>query len=156
TSGGVSLAELPTGTVTFLFTDLERSTHLWEAHPVGMQAALARHDEILRSAVESHAGQVVKSTGDGVHGAFGTAQDAIGAAVDAQGRLAAEEWGETGPLLVRMGIHTGEAQERGGDYFGSAVNRAARVMAVAHGGQVVCSRASVDVAGAGIVVRSLG
>jgi predicted ATPase/class 3 adenylate cyclase len=150
------MAELPTGTVTFLFTDLAGSTRLWEEHPEAMRDALARHDEIVRSAIESRGGQIVKTTGDGVHAAFPTAHDAIDAAVDAQRLLVDEHWAETGPLAVRMGIHTGETQERDGDYYGTAVNRAARLMAVAHGGQVLCSRATVEVAGAAFAFRSLG
>jgi predicted ATPase/class 3 adenylate cyclase len=150
------MAELPSGTVTFLFTDLEGSTRLWEQFPEGMREALARHDEILRNAIEAHDGAVVKTTGDGVHAAFGTAHDAVGAALDAQTALSAHEWGVTGALRVRVGLHTGECQLRGGDYFGSVVNRAARIMAVAHGGQIVCSRAVVEVAGDGFPVRSLG
>ena len=136
------MAELPTGTMTFLFTDLEGSTRLWEQHGEAMQAALARHDEILYRAVELHHGHVVKSTGDGIHAVFEAADDALGAAVEAQRELASEAWGETGPLRVRMGLHTGTAERRGGDYFGSALNRAARVMAVAHGGQVLVSHAT--------------
>jgi class 3 adenylate cyclase len=101
-----------------LFTDLEASTRLWEEHPDAMKVALARHDEILRDAIDAHAGHVVKATGDGVHAAFATAHDAIDAALDAQRSLSAEPWPETVPLRVRMGIHTGEAQERAGDYFG--------------------------------------
>ena len=150
------MAELPSGTVTFLFTDLEGSTRLWEEHPDAMQAALARHDEIVSSAIASRDGHVVKTTGDGFHAAFRTAHEALGAALDAQRALAAEPWAATGPLLVRMGLHTGETQERDGDYYGTAVNRAARLMAVAHGGQVVCSRATVEVAGEAFPVRSLG
>ena len=140
------MAELPTGTVTFLFTDLEGSTRLWEQHPDVMPAALARHDEILREAVDAHCGQVVKSTGDGLHGVFAAAGDAVQAAVSAQRGLGTESWGETGGLRVRMGLHSGVAEVRDGDYFGSTLNRAARLMAVAHGGQVVCSAATADLA----------
>jgi predicted ATPase/class 3 adenylate cyclase len=150
------MAALPSGTVTFLFTDLEGSTRLWEEHPDAMKGALGRHDEILRDAIASHRGFVVKATGDGFHAVFATAHDAVDGAVDAQQALAAETWRETGSLRVRMGIHTGESQERAGDYFGSAVNRAARLMAVAHGGQIVCSRTTVEVAGPHVSVRSLG
>ena len=134
----------PSGTVTFVFTDLDDSTRLWEGHPSAMNAALARHDEILRSAVEAHAGLVVKATGDGVHAAFATAHDALQAAVEAQLVLMAEDWGGTGELRVRMGVHTGSAERRDGDYFGAAVNRAARVMGAAHGGQVVVSLATEE------------
>ncbi len=136
---GVGVAELPSGTVTFLFTDLEGSTRLWEEHPEAMRPALARHDEILRDAIESTSGCVVKTTGDGFHAAFSTAADAVSAAVAAQLMLSAESWGETGPLSVRMGAHTGAAELRDGDYYSSAVNRAARLMSVAHGGQIVVS-----------------
>ena len=135
---------MPSGTVTFLFTDLEGSTALWEEHPELMQDALARHDAILREAIEAHGGYLVKSTGDGVHAAFGTARDAVEAAVQAQRSLTAEQWGATGPLKVRMGLHTGSAVMRDGDYYGTALNRAARVMSVAHGGQVVCSEVTAD------------
>jgi predicted ATPase/class 3 adenylate cyclase len=130
--------------VTFLFTDLEGHTRLWEDHPEDMQAALARHDELLRATVAAHDGYIVKGTGDGVHAAFATAHDAITAAVDAQRALQAEAWGATGPLVARMGMHTGAAEVRDGDYFGASVNRAARIEAVAHGGQVVCSQATAD------------
>jgi class 3 adenylate cyclase len=137
-------AALPGGTVTFLFTDLEGSTRLWEQFPDAMQPALARHDEILRSAIAAHDGHVVKSTGDGVHAAFATAHDALDAAVDAQQALADESWDATGPLRVRMGLHTGETELRDGDYYGGAANRAARLMSVAHGGQIVVSLATEE------------
>ncbi len=119
------MSELPSGTVTFLFTDLEGSTRLWEEHPDTMRPALARHDDLARSAIESHDGFVVKTTGDGFHAAFATAHDAIDAAIDAQRALGAERWDATGPLRVRMGLHTCEADVRDGDYYGSGVNRAA-------------------------------
>ena len=136
------MSELPTGTVTFLFTDLEGSTRLWEDHPDEMQEALARHDAILRDAIESHRGHVVKTTGDGAHAAFAVASDAIDAAVVAQLALQREPWGATGPLRVRMGIHTGAAEVRDGDYYGTALNRAARLMSAANGGQIVLSLAT--------------
>jgi predicted ATPase/class 3 adenylate cyclase len=138
------MAELPSGTVTFLFTDLEVSTRLWEQEPDAMREALARHDAILREAVAKHEGQVVKGTGDGIHAAFSTAGGAVGAAIDAQFALTAEQWSVSEPLRVRMGTHTGVAELREGDYYGSAVNRAARLMSIAHGGQVVCSQATAD------------
>ena len=134
----------PSGTVTFLFTDLEGSTRLWEEHADAMTSALARHDEMLRTAVEVHAGFVVKTTGDGLHAAFRTAPDALRAALEAQRALVAEQWAVPGGLQVRMGVHTGSAGYRDGDYFGTAVNRAARVMATAHGGQVVVSLATEE------------
>jgi class 3 adenylate cyclase/tetratricopeptide (TPR) repeat protein len=132
----------PAGTVTFLFTDIKDSTRLWEEHPVAMRDALARHDALVRAAVVEHRGYVVKTTGDGVLAAFGTAPDALTGAVAAQQALLAEPWGATGPLSVRMGLHTGEAQAREGDYYGQAPNRAARLMGLAHGGQVLLSRAT--------------
>jgi predicted ATPase/class 3 adenylate cyclase len=138
------MAELPTGTVTFLFTDLEVSTRLWDQEPEAMRAALARHDAILRKAVAVHGGEVVKGRGDGVHAVFATADGAIGAAIDAQVAMGAESWDVSEPLRVRIGIHSGGAELRDGDYFGSAVNRAARLEAVAHGGQIVCSQATAD------------
>src|SRR5262249_40439403 len=134
------------GTVTFLFTDLERSSRLWEQYPDAMHPALARHDEILRRSIEDHGGQVVKMRGDGVHAVFATADRAIVAAIGAQDGLQREDWGATGPLRVRMGLHTGAATLREGDYFGSAVNRAARLMDLAHGGQIVCSQSTADLA----------
>src|SRR5262245_7376899 len=109
-----------------------------------MHDALARHDEILRAAIETHHGFVVKTTGDGAHGAFAAAHDAIAAAVAAQLALGAEQWAGTGALKVRMGVHTGHAEERAGDYFGPALNRAARLMGVAHGGQIVVSGAAEE------------
>jgi predicted ATPase/class 3 adenylate cyclase len=140
------MPELPTGTVTFLFTDVEGSTRLWEEYPEAMKAALARHDAILRDAITAHDGYVVKLTGDGAHAAFGTAHEAMHAAIDAQLALQRERWRETGPLQVRMGLHTGAAEVRDGDYYGTEVNRAARLMGVAHGGQIVCSQATADLA----------
>jgi predicted ATPase/class 3 adenylate cyclase len=139
------MPELPTGTVTFLFTDIEGSTRLWEEHPEAMKGALARHDEILRNEIEAHEGQVVKTTGDGVHAAFASAPKAVEAAVAAQQALNAEPW-DPEPLRVRMGVHTGEAEYRDGDYYGPSLNRAARLMAAAHGGQVVISNTTEELA----------
>ena len=138
------MTERPTGTVTFLFTDLERSTRLWEEQPESMQAALASHDGLLANAVTHHGGVVIKGTGDGVHAVFATADQAVAAAIAAQRAIGTEEWGSIGPLRVRMGLHTGVAEERGGDYYGPVLNRAARLMALAHGGQVLCSQATAD------------
>jgi predicted ATPase/class 3 adenylate cyclase len=138
------MPELPTGTVTFLFTDLEGSTRLWEEHSETMKAALARHDEILRDAVESHGGHIVKTTGDGVHAAFADPAGALTAAVTAQQGLV--EAAMDPPMRVRMGIHTGPAEVRDGDYYGNPVNRAARLMSAAHGGQIVVSLATEELA----------
>ncbi len=140
------MVELPSGTVTFLFTDVAGSTRLWEEHPDAMRDALARHDVLLREAIEAHGGYVVKTTGDGFHAAFATADAGVVAAVAAQRALESEDWPLPEPLRVRMGLHTGAASLRDGDYFGSAVNRAARLEAIAHGGQVVCSQAAADLA----------
>ena len=138
------MPELPTGTVTFLFTDLEGSTRLWEEHPEAMRDALARHDEILRDAVEKRSGHVVKTTGDGLHAVFAVGADAVVAAIDAQRALVAETWSLPEPLRVRMGLHTGAAELRDDDYYGTAVNRAARVSAAGHGGQVLVSHATEE------------
>jgi predicted ATPase/class 3 adenylate cyclase len=150
----------PSATLTFLFTDLEGSTRLWQQHPGAMETALARHDDLIRDAIEGANGQVVKTTGDGFYAAFAAAQDGLRACLQSQRSLLAEAWGETGPLRVRMGIHMGEAQQRGGDYYGTTINRTARLMSAASGGQVLVSEA---VAGAlvghlpeGVSLRDLG
>ena len=127
-------------TLTFLFADLESSTRLWETAPEAMAPALERHDMILRQAVTAFGGRVLKGTGDGIMAIFDSASNALRACSEAQQRLHDEVWQETGPLRARMGLHTGEAQSRGGDYFGPTVNRAARIMAAAHGGQVLLSQ----------------
>ena len=133
---------LPTGTVTFLFTDIAGSTALWERDRDAMQSALAQHDALLRDAIESRGGHVFKTVGDAFCAAFARAQDAVEATVDAQRSLSAADWsmlGEAGPLRSRMGLHTGEADERGGDYFGPPVNRVARLEAAGNGGQILVS-----------------
>src|SRR5262245_40924762 len=111
-----------------------------------MKSALARHDAILRDAVEANGGLVVKGRGDGVHAVFVTADAAVRAAVACALALQDERWSVTETLRARIGIHTGVADLRDGDYFGSDVNRAARLEGIAHGGQVVCSQATVDLA----------
>jgi predicted ATPase/class 3 adenylate cyclase len=133
------VASPPTGTLTFLFTDIEGSTKLWERDSSVMQVALARHDEILRSAIEERGGYVFKTVGDAFCAAFLTAPDALEAALETQRRLLSLEWEQTGPLRVRMALHTGAAEERDGDYFGPPVNRVARLLSAAHGGQVLLS-----------------
>src|SRR5215471_11964266 len=133
------MAELPTGTVTFLLTDVEVSTRLWEQEPEAMRVALARHDVILREAISASGGHVVKGTGDGLFAVFATAGAATNAAVDSQLALCREQWSLSERLRVRMGLHTGVAEVRERDYFGTAVNRTARLMAAAHGSQVVLS-----------------
>ena len=115
---------VPTGVVTFLFTDIEGSTRRWEADADQMRSALAAHDELMRETVAVHDGSLFKHTGDGVCAAFASPRSAVDAAVAAQRAL---------ELPVRMGIATGEAELRGEDYFGTVLNRAARVMAAGHG-----------------------
>lgn len=143
---GAPARVLPSGTVTFLFTDIEGSSRLWEERPDAMRSALERHDQLLRAAIGARSGYVFSGAGDGVAAAFSRAVDAVGAAVEAQLALSAEPWSERLAVRVRMGIHTGEADERDGSYFGSSVNRAARLMAAAHGGQIVMSDVSAGVA----------
>jgi predicted ATPase/class 3 adenylate cyclase len=138
------MAELPSGTVTFLFTDIEGSTTRWEHQPEAMRVALARHDALVRTAIREHDGHVVKTMGDAFHAVFVRAPDAVATALDVQRRLQAEPWGEIGSIRVRMAVHTGTAEERGGDYYGPPLNRAARLMSAAHGGQVLLSQATYE------------
>jgi LuxR family maltose regulon positive regulatory protein len=135
---------LPTGTATFLFTDIEGSTQLWEQHKEAMQAALARHDSLLRQAIGTHGGVIFKTVGDSAHAVFARAADALAAALSAQRALQQEAWDSTGPLRVRMALHTGAAELREGDYFGPPLNRLARILALGHGGQILLSRATHD------------
>jgi LuxR family maltose regulon positive regulatory protein len=135
---------LPSGTLTFCFTDIEGSTQLWQQHPQAMPAALARHNRVLRQAIESHRGVVFKTVGDGVHAVFARAADALAAALAAQRALHSEAWSETGPLRVRMALHSGATEERDGDYFGPALNRVARILELGHGGQILLSHATHD------------
>ena len=154
------ISDLPSGTVTFLFTDIEGSTRLWETYPGVMKAALARHDALLRTLIEANNGRVIKTTGDGLHAAFASAADGVGAVVATQRALLAEAWPEPVSLRVRMGLHTGEAELRDGDYFGPALNRAARLMAVGAGGQILVSQATAgllqDRLPAGVSLADLG
>lgn len=133
----------PTGTVTFLFSDIEGSTMRWEHDRRAMNAALRRHDRVMRRSIEAHGGYIFKTVGDEFCSAFSNAQDALEAAVDAQRALAAEDFASVGGMRVRMALNTGSAEERDGDYFGPTVNRAARLMSIAHGGQVLVSASSV-------------
>ena len=139
------MAEFPTGTVTFLFTDIEGSTAAWEHRPDSMRMALVLHDELLRSTISMHGGHVFSTRGDGFAVVFPRAEQAIRAAVGSQVVLARASWPDGLPLRVRMGVHTGETDERGGDYFGPAVNRAARVMDAANGAQILVSAATREV-----------
>ncbi len=131
--------------LVFLFTDLESSTRLWETYPETMGADLARHDRILEAGVEAHGGSVVKTTGDGMLATFGDVDSSLEACVEIQRSLAAEAWETPEPLRVRIGVHVGEAEARAGDFYGTAVNRAARIMDAGHGGQVLVSSAAIGV-----------
>jgi predicted ATPase/class 3 adenylate cyclase len=128
--------------VTFLFTDVEGSTRLWEAEPDAMPGALAQHFQVLQEAVAAENGSVVNDTGDGIFAVFSGAKGAVHAAVAAQQALGAVAWGSTGPLRVRMGLHTGQADRAHEDFHGTEVNRCARLMATAHGEQIVASEAT--------------
>ena len=154
------MPELPTGTVIFLFTDIEGSTSLWERHGEAMRVALARHDELLGHAIEFCRGRVFKTVGDAFCAAFPTAPDALAAALEAQRLLREEPWGKTGPLRVRMALHAGAAEERGGDYYGTALNRVARLLSAGHGGQVLVSASTQELARdhlpAGAELRDMG
>ena len=139
--------DLPAGTVTFLLTDVEGSAQLWEAAPQVIRAAIARHYELLDEATSRHGGvrPVAQGESDGVVAAFARASDAVAAAIDAQRAFVREAWPKGAPLRVRMALHTGEALRRDdGNYFGLAVNRCARLRAIAHGGQTVVSRTTRD------------
>jgi predicted ATPase/class 3 adenylate cyclase len=135
---------LPEGTVTFLFTDIEGSTRLWEQHPVAMRQALARHDALATSVIDQHGGTLLKRRGEGdsLFAVFARATDAVVAATTLQQALVREPWPIPTPLRIRMALHTGEADQRDDDYYGPAVNRCARLRAAAHGGQVLLSQAT--------------
>jgi class 3 adenylate cyclase len=135
---------LPRGTVTFLFTDIEGSTPLWQQHPQAMANAIARHELLLRTTIASAGGVVFKTVGDAVYAAFASALDAVAAALAGQRALAAEAWGATGPLHVRMALHTGVVEERAGDYFGLPLSRVTRLLAAGHGGQVLLSHVTQE------------
>jgi predicted ATPase/class 3 adenylate cyclase len=141
---------LPSGIVAFLFTDIEGSTQRWEQHHDAMDAAVKRHDSIVRSAIEAHAGYIFKTVGDAFCCAFATSSDAVEAAIDIELGLAHEDFAAVDGLRVRAGLHVGEASERDGDYFGPAVNRVARLMSVGHGGQVLLSGRMADLSGANV------
>src|SRR5271163_2618337 len=142
----VSVTAAPSGVVTFLFTDVEGSTRRWEADPDEMRVALAEHDLVLRGAIEAHGGWLFKHTGDGVCAAFASPTSAVDAAVAAQRAL---------ELPVRMGLATGEAELREGDYFGVVLNRAARVMTAGHGGQILLADSTAGLLG-GVDLTDLG
>jgi predicted ATPase/class 3 adenylate cyclase len=146
--------------LAFVFTDIESSTRGWEERPDEMRLALQRHDELTEEVVSANDGTVVKSTGDGVMAVFGNASDAVAAAASLVGRLTDIGGGSATPIRIRVGIHSGEVQVRDQDYFGPTVNRAARIMSVASGGQIVVSdvvrERSVGSLPAGFSFRDLG
>jgi predicted ATPase/class 3 adenylate cyclase len=141
-----SVTSLPTGTVTFLFTDIKGSTRLWEQHPEVMRESLARHDALLTDTIQSFGGAVVKARGEGdsLFAVFTRATGAVAAACAAQQALLAEPWPAETPLRVRVALHTGEADQRDGDYYGTVVNRCARIRAAGHGRQVLLSLATQE------------
>src|SRR4051794_9763845 len=147
-------------TLTFLFTDIEGSTSLWEKDGNRMRAVLSAHDALAKNAVELHNGKIVKMTGDGMHAAFRNPVDAIEAVVEFQRAVSEPERTCGTPLRVRSGVNAGVVEHRDNDYFGNAVNRTARIMDAAHGGQIIVSQAVVDLVGdqlpPGISVRDLG
>jgi predicted ATPase/class 3 adenylate cyclase len=161
--GEPDAAELPAGTLTFLLTDIEGSTRLWESEPEAMEVALQRHDRLLAEVIEGHGGAVILSRGEGdsFFAVFHSAVSAVEAAGDCQLRLNDQVWPTGSALRVRMGLHTGEARVRGGDHVDhSPINRCARVRAVGHGGQVLLTKATSDLVvgrlGGGFGLKRLG
>jgi predicted ATPase/class 3 adenylate cyclase len=156
------MSDLPRGTVTFLLTDIEGSTRLWEQEPDAMSVAVARHDVLLTAAIEGEGGTVIRSRGEGdsFFAVFDRATDAVAAALALQRALVLEAWPTSVPIRVRAGMNTGEAELRDGDYYGTAINRCARLRAIGSGGQTLLSQATCElVAGTlppGAVLRDLG
>jgi predicted ATPase/class 3 adenylate cyclase len=142
------MPELPTGTLTFLFTDIEGSTELWELNPQAMGQVMVRHDEIIEEHVHANKGQIVRPRGEGDSrfAVFPQAGEAIQAAVEIQQSFATESFDGLGPLKVRIGMHTGHADLRLGDYYGSTVNRCARIRGIGHGGQCLLSLVTAELA----------
>ncbi|HVN69350.1 MAG TPA: adenylate/guanylate cyclase domain-containing protein, partial [Candidatus Binatia bacterium] len=132
------------GVVTFLFSDIEGSTERWERDSAAMAAALARHNELVRNAIEAHGGRVFKIVGDAFCAVFTGAAEATAAALDAQRALSTEDFSAVRGLRVRMAVHSGEAEEAEGDYLGPTLNRIARLVAVGHGGQILISHTTAD------------
>ncbi|MDQ3927588.1 MAG: NB-ARC domain-containing protein, partial [Chloroflexota bacterium] len=153
---------LPTGTVTFLLTDIEGSTGLWERYPDETRAALVRHDQLIEDIIGRYGGNVVRPRGEGDSrfAVFPRATDAIAAASAIQQALHTEPWPTPIPLRLRLALNTGEADLREGDYYGAAVNRCARLRAAAHGGQTLVSQVTADlvrdVLPSGVTLRDLG
>src|SRR5215216_666932 len=139
-----TMTSLPSGTVTFLFTDIEGSTQWWEEYPEWMSHAFARQETILRTAAAAHDGYVYKMIGDAFQIAFDTAPNALAAAIDAQRALCTEPWGKFGPLRVRMALHTGVTEERDDDYVGPVLNRLARLLSASQGSQILLTQATYE------------
>src|SRR6202171_5199106 len=138
------MAPLPEGTITFMLTDLKGSTQAWESQPKAMRAAMARHDEILAAAVRDQKGERVEAgrEGDSVLAVFRTAANAAACALEIQKNFSAETWPGELDLRVRVALHTGEAQLREDHYFGAALNRCARLLAICHPGQILLTKAA--------------
>ena len=135
------MPDLPSGTVTFLFTGIEGSTVLWERDRAAMASVVARHLALLDAAITVHGGVHFKTVGDAVQAAFPTAPQAVAAALSAQLALLAEDWGAIGELRVRMTLHAGEAEpDARGDYLSAPLNRLSRLLSAGHGGQILLSR----------------
>lgn len=158
----MSPPSLPSGIVTFLLTDVEGSTRLWETYPKAMEEAVAQHDALIGATVVRHGGVLVKSRneGDAAFCVFERPGDAVASAASIQRALAVTQWPAPVSLRVRIAIHTGAVQLREGDYFGPTVNRAARLRAVGHGGQILLSNATKELTGAdlpeGIALKDMG
>jgi class 3 adenylate cyclase len=138
------MVDLPSGIVTFLFTDIEGSTPLWERDPGAMRQSLDLHNAILNDTIRSHSGIAYKFIGDAFQAAFAYPDHAIQAALEIQRGLCAATWGATGALRVRIGLHTGPAELQGSEYVSHTLNRVARVMSAAHGGQILLTSAVVE------------
>jgi class 3 adenylate cyclase len=154
------VTELPTGVVTFVFTDIEGSTRLWEQHPQAMRVALACHDAMVRHAIEIHDGVIFGTAGDAFYAAFSNAPAALAAALAAQRALWAEPWDEVSVLRVRMALHTSAIDLRDGDYVGPPLNRVARLLVTGHGGQTLLSLTTQELVRdhlpPGVALRDLG
>ena len=146
--------------MTFLFSDIEGSTERWERDPGVMAAALTRHNELLRDAIETHGGHVFKVMGDAVRAVFATVPEATAAALGAQRALLIEDFSAVGGIRVRIALHTGHAHVREGDYVGPTLNRIARLVAIGHGGQILISGPAAallqDAVPSDSVLRDLG
>jgi class 3 adenylate cyclase len=155
-----AMSDLPSGMVTFLFTDIEGSTRLWERYPDDMPFALGRHDAILRQAIEDRGGVVFRTVGDAFFAAFSTALPGVCAALAAQRALHAEPWGATGEIRVRMALHSSPVELREDGYVGPPLNRVARLLGTAHGGQTLLCRVTQglvrDALPEGVTLRDMG